>query len=566
MTKEVRKEMAKAPRLGQTTPKMSMRGGLDGAQGHSADVFGTNDFSTGPRARHGDLLPLPLPMDQGFTGRLCELGSRRAQQRVSLRRRLLGGVRDTVRALNTLAGFTNEDHWPVSVRNLAQAESLRRIRQSHEQRPPPILKETGQEALRQLLKHKGGSGYSIPEGPGQLASFVKERLSLPRDQQTPTPLADILPEKEKLRLADFETEMMLSSEEMAGVLEQGFHGDCFLDPQLSCNPRKYHEFIGDLYTSKLIGFTVNPRVQVGAFVVTKKGNKQRLIIDARRTNKLFRTPPTTVLGSLDAWGRLEVCDGSSNLFMAQEDVKDFFYRLGIGKKLGEFFCLPKVDGKKLKEVLGYLPDEFVSLSDQHSADIYPHLAVLPMGFSWAFHLAHESHCFLARQTLPGVPLLLDRHPAPQLGKGEGHAETGMLIYADNNNHFGLDQQKVHAEQEMMMRSLHSHGLDTHDIVESTTICESLGVRINGLSGDIQPTPHRDWRLERLCGHSPLAHAFRESSCRWSLVISQYVVCLTVVSCVFFVMPMSLLSRVTLRNRGFGEVWQQRWNWLGRFCL
>lgn len=78
----------------------------------------------------------------------------------------------------------------------------------------------------------------------------------------------------------------------------------------------------------------------------------------------------------------------------------------------------------------------------------------------------------------------------------GQSESGMLIYADNNNHFGLDQQKVQEEQHEMMRSLHSHGLDTHDIIESTTICESLGIRINGLSGDIQPTPHRDWRLER----------------------------------------------------------------------
>lgn len=179
-----------------------------------------------------------------------------------MRRRRLEGVRDTVRALNTMAGFTNENHWPIS----AQAESLRRIRQSHEQRPPPILKETGQEGLWQLLKHKGGSGYSLPDGPGQLASFVKERLPLPRDQQTPTSLANILPEKERERLANFETEMMLSGEDMAGVLERGFHGDCYLDPQLSCNPRKYHEFIGDLYTSKLIGFTVSPRVQVGAFI------------------------------------------------------------------------------------------------------------------------------------------------------------------------------------------------------------------------------------------------------------------------------------------------------------
>lgn len=31
------------------------------------------------------------------------------------------------------------------------------------------------------------------------------------------------------------------------------------------------------------------------------------------------------------------------LFVAQEDVKDFFYRLQIDKELGEYFSLPPVD-------------------------------------------------------------------------------------------------------------------------------------------------------------------------------------------------------------------------------
>ena len=230
-------------------------------------------------------------------------------------------------------------------------------------------------------------------------------------------LHEVLPEHERTRLEHFETEMLLSGEEMAAVQERGFHGDCYLDPQLSTNPKTYHMFLADLFNAKLISFTNKPRVQVGAFVVTKKGGKQRLIIDARRTNKLFRTPPTTVLGSVDAWGRLEIDEEHGELFVAQEDVKDYFYRLAIGKTLGEYFCLPKVDAMMLNDVLGYIPAELQELIDVSSASVYPHLCVLPMGFSWAFHLAHEVHCHLARRSIPGVPHLRDRRAAPVLGRG-----------------------------------------------------------------------------------------------------------------------------------------------------
>lgn len=309
-------------------------------------------------------------------------------------------------------------------------------------------------------------------------------------------LHEVLPEHERTRLEHFETEMLLSGEEMAAVQERGFHGDCYLDPQLSTNPKTYHMFLADLFDAKLISFTNKPRVQVGAFVVTKKGGKQRLIIDARRTNKLFRTPPTTVLGSVDAWGRLEIDEEHGELFVAQEDVKDYFYRLAIGKTLGEYFCLPKVDAMMLNDVLGYIPAELQELIDVSSASVYPHLCVLPMGFSWAFHLAHEVHCHLARRSIPGVPHLRDRRAAPVLGRGKGKSVTGVLIYADNANHFGVEERAVAEDQRRLMETLHDHNLDTHDITSPSTLAESLGVRINGLSGEVQATPHRDWRLHR----------------------------------------------------------------------
>ena len=64
-----------------------------------------NQFSNEPRGQHGDLFPMPLPVDHGFPGEVGGISSRRARQRVQKRRLLLSREAETVRALNNLAGF-----------------------------------------------------------------------------------------------------------------------------------------------------------------------------------------------------------------------------------------------------------------------------------------------------------------------------------------------------------------------------------------------------------------------------------------------------------------------------
>ena len=219
-----------------------------------------------------------------------------------------------------------------------------------------------------------------------------------------------------------------------------------------------------------------PRVQVEAFVVTKKQQRQRLIIDARRANRLFRAPPSTCLGSIESWTRLEAGEGAP-IFIAQEDVKDYFYRLEIGKRLGEYFSLPAIDPSLLRQVRGDLPEELSQLMDGSGSRIHPCLRVLPMGFSWALRLAHEAHVEVARRALVSTPVIRDRRPPPILGGG-GH-QSAMLIYADNCNHLGTCMAAVDADQTRVREALHAHGLDTHDVIESSEIVESLGVRVDG---------------------------------------------------------------------------------------
>ena len=476
-----------------TPPEEETSLGMEGAYAETCPDFSTKQFSKQPSYRFGDLFPLPVSTDEGYAGDLNLLGSRRSRQRVHKRRTLVDRECGSIWALNSLAGFSDTSSWPSRPLNSAQRRALQHIRRAHRERPAPPACESPQAALRQLLCKKAGTSYSGDQ-PGQLAPYDRSKLSLPRGQQNPSNLASILPPAERHRLENFESEMLLSSEEVASVLEVGLEGECYVDPVLKNNSKEYHEFISDLIDCNLLYFTDKPRVQVGVFCVTKK-QRQRLIIDARRANRLFRTPPSTCLGSVESWTRLEV-EGGGPLFMAQEDVKDYFYRLGISKELGEYFSLPAIDPAVLQAVRGELPQPLMDLLDASGAPVHPCLRVLPMGFAWAFHLAHEAHVEVARRALCETPVVRDRRPPPRLGGEAPSHQSGMLIYADNCNHLGVCSARVDSDQQRVREALHGHGLDTHDVIHSCQIVESLGVRVDGLCGKVQATPHRDWRLDR----------------------------------------------------------------------
>lgn len=480
----------------QESPEKKRPPPIEGAGRRCELPFSTTMFSNAPLQRFGDLFPLPLPRDDGYVGDVSALHSRRSRQRVQKRRLLVSREIETVKCLNHLAGFADESSWPSSPTNFSQKSALQVVSEAHFKRPPPPERETPQAALRQLLSKKVSSGYESGDAPGQVVAYQRALLSLPRDQQDPVQLSHLLPAKEKEQLEHFADSMLLSDEEMAGVLERGFSRDKYLDPVLEGDQTEYHAFVADLFACKLLDFTIAPKSQVGVFCVAKKSGKQRLVVDARRTNKLFRSPPSTLLGSADTWTRLEFDEPGAEFFVAQEDVKDFFYRLRIHRPLGEYFALPAIDPVQLRDALGFLPPGVEELLDRHTAPIHPFFQVLPMGFSWSFHLAHMAHVELSARCLPHCGILQDRRPAPILGHGRGQHSSALLIYADNNNHIGIEREKLLEEQKNMIGSLHSHGLETHEVTDPVSLAESLGIRINGATGQVGTTAARDWRLDR----------------------------------------------------------------------
>ena len=254
-----------------------------------------------------------------------------------------------------------------------------------------------------------------------------------------------------------------------------------------------------------------------------------MILDCRTCNKFFRRPPRTLLGSIEALSRLrlassrdESCGLSGNssqsigssgtadldgvslseaedyldsAFIAQDDVKDFFFRIGVEDDLSEWFGLPEVSIEDLCRVYisdGLeIPDEIAALRGTPGS-VHPALVVLPMGWSWSFHLAQCVHEHLASVALPKADRLVDRRPVPDLATGR----SCLMLCADNGNHLALNQRVCEASRAKLTKVLNEHNLATHETVHATSRATTLGVHFDGQIDLVRATPERDAQLDQ----------------------------------------------------------------------
>ena len=120
------------------------------------------------------------------------------------------------------------------------------------------------------------------------------------------------------------------------------------------------------------------------------------------------------------------------------------------------------------------------------------MGVLPMGFSWAFHLAHSAHEYLASVALPEAPLIRDRRAVPDLLP----SRPCLLIYADNADHLGLSATQATSSRKTLSKIVNSYGLQTHDVVDGTRFGTSIGISFDGSLGVVKTSPERDAVLDQ----------------------------------------------------------------------
>ena len=213
------------------------------------------------------------------------------------------------------------------------------------------------------------------------------------------------------------------------------------------------------------------RCDVGAFAVAKKNGRQRLVVDARRSNLCFGPPPSVSLPTAASFARMEVPAGQK-LHCVQFDLAKL--------ELRPYFCLPGLTGAQLgiSSVDGMLVGDSI---------MYPQFRAMPMGWSHALAWCQKLFAGLAQRAAPAVPLLADHSPTPDL------VQPAMSVYVDNFAVLGLDEAAVRDVGLRVLGVTHVAGLDTHEYDESHGDFSLLGLGFDS-QGRVLPKVSRLWRL------------------------------------------------------------------------
>ena len=110
----------------------------------------------------------------------------------------------------------------------------------------------------------------------------------------------------------------------------------YMDETLRTSSQEYQNCVKDMFEAGMLSFTSKPQGLVTPFFVAKKDGRQHLILDCRGVNRRFRDPPAMSLAAGYSWGQLRL-PSHSKLFVAQSDIKDYFYSLAMPMDLQPLF-------------------------------------------------------------------------------------------------------------------------------------------------------------------------------------------------------------------------------------
>ena len=222
------------------------------------------------RAGHGELFPLPLPGAAEAAPRSSL--SRGVRQRVGKRRARANDAQECVAAMNSLAGWgglepaesSREPAGPVvgtvgPPGNAVQRQALQRVTDAVAEQGSAV-DPTPDAALRALLQTDSLYGGSV----GGVQIYREGCVSLPADQKTAPPIAELLHGEALLDVQHVRERMLLSEEELEGRFESGVP-PCYHDPCLKRSKCKYMKFVCELFASGLVRFSEQARVEIGCF-------------------------------------------------------------------------------------------------------------------------------------------------------------------------------------------------------------------------------------------------------------------------------------------------------------
>lgn len=227
----------------------------------------------------------------------------------------------------------------------------------------------------------------------------------------------------------------------------------------------------------MLSFCLNPRAVNGMFATPKKGDAQRLVVDARPANAMWEPSPKVHLPTPDLIARLQAQEGRT-YYAAKADLDNYYHRLRLPRWMHPYFALPPVMAKEVGRQKRYGKDTLV----------YPCCATLPMGWSHAAFLAQAAHEHIIntktslreedRVTAQG-DLRLDR--------------PRHMVYIDDFNLFDDDKKRAARLHNEYKSAMQEAGLPTKaskDHPPSEEGVECIGVEFHGRRLTVGVSPQK----------------------------------------------------------------------------
>ena len=441
--------------------------------------------------RQRDIFPIPW-LDAGGLKRqhVCRAVSRRLNRRAHVAQR----VNRAIRSLNSLyfGKGSFEDNTATSLADMPLNQRLTVegiIDAVKYLGPPPDACDPGsQKALR-----VAASAYYEPEvGIGDVVPLQFSQLSLFSVGTAGVDLVSAVDESIRDVVVDFENRMLQDEDTWTCISRDAAHLKPYSDPSLH-DRSKYLEFLRLLFDRGILSFSRHCRGRVGAFTVSKKDKivdgvvkkRQRLVLDCRQTNLLFKPSPHTELGSLASLAELTL-QPSQQLYISGADIQDCFYAVHIPETMMRYFCLEfDISSEEVRTVTGG------SFSDV-GGPISPCINVLPMGFSWSFFLVQHIHqsAVLRSLSISEQDLFLDGRPPPHISSSGIYS----MPYCDNIHSISSDKSSCNEGKQRIVSELAGQGFTIHEEEDASTLFNTLGGVVDGDSGRVGMTSRRAWDL------------------------------------------------------------------------
>ncbi|CAK0881852.1 unnamed protein product [Prorocentrum cordatum] len=229
---------------------------------------------------------------------------------------------------------------------------------------------------------------------------------------------------------------------------------------------------------------------LGVFVAAKKSGQQRLVFDTRVCNARFSPPFCTELPSASAFSRMGT-QGCGDTWFSSGDISNAFYAMQVPVGLCEFFALPPVRA-------GHAGVSQLDDAPVHESELLPpELTILPMGWSWAFHLCQcVSGAVLARACMAPEQQVRDRSLGVRLGP---RLPAAGAAYVDKYLVAGCQRARVQAVAQKVERELSSVGFVSHEQVSAARQASFAGLDLDGHERSVRESLRRPL-LEIILGH------------------------------------------------------------------